>query len=285
MMRRRLGILVMVFLLSRGRGRASHLLEDETFEASGIAPGSSLTSRSEALNKALRAAIEQVLRTMIDPETMEQNSQLLDDEVYSNVERYFKGYKIIDDNEGEGEVYRIKVSGKVIQDKLKEDLEGLGLIKKEADHPHTMIVFLELIDGLEQPGQVAQIEVEKAFLKENFPLAEQIERELIRAQDITLSYEDPLKAAALGRRYGAQIIIVGQATSDLVQTSELYDVSIFCYKARISARAVRVDSCSILASGRIESLQRGPGRISTAKRALQDAGANLAYLLMEQIMK
>ncbi len=284
-MMRWLGILVMVFLLSSGIGKTSHFLEDETFEASGIAPGSSLTSRSKALNKALRAAIEQVLRTMIDPETMEQNSQLLDDEVYSNVERYFKGYKIIDDNEGEGEVYRIKVSGKMIQDKLKEDLEGLGLIKREEACPHIMVVFLELIDGLEQPGQVAQIEVEKAFLKENFPLAEQIERELIRAQDITLSYEDPLKAAALGRRYGAQIIIVGQATSDLVQTSKLYDVSIFCYKARISARAVRVDSASILASGRIESLQRGPGRISTAKRALQDAGANLAYLLMEQIMR
>ncbi len=284
-MRRWLGILLMVFLLSSGIGKTSHFLEDETFEASGISPGSSLTSRSKALNKALRAAIEQVLRTMIDPETMEQNSQLLDDEVYSNVERYFKGYKIIDDNEGEGEVYRIKVSGKVIQDKLKEDLEGLGLIKIEEARPHIMVVFLELIDGLEQPGQVAQIEVEKAFLKGNFPLVEQIGRELIRAQDITLSYEDPLKAAALGRRYGAQIIIVGQATSDLVQTSKLYDVSIFCYKARISARAVRVDSASIIASGRIESLQRGPSRISTAKRALQDAGANLAYLLMEQIMR
>lgn len=259
------------------------MAEGVTVEASGMAPGSSLTSRDEALNRALRSAIEQGVGTLVDSETMVRNFKLLDDRIYSEVKGYVSSYKIIEDNVGEGDIYRIRVEAVVALTKLRKDIEALGIMLERKERPRTMVVFSELIDGLEYPGQVTQTEVERAFLKEKFPLIDKAQMEVIKERDAALSYEDPLKAAALGKRYGAEVVIVGQATSDLVDTSRPYGVSVYAYQAQTSAKAIKVDTASSMVSDSATSFQRGGGRIPTAKASLKDAGAKLAYAMMDQI--
>ena len=43
--------------------------------------------------------------------------------------------------------------------------------------------------------------------------------EKIKERDVALSFDDPARAAALGQRYGAELVIVGKAVSDSVRTS------------------------------------------------------------------
>ena len=80
---------------------------------------------------------------------MVNNFQLLDDRVYSEVKGYVKSYQIIEDNKGEGDVYRIKVKARVALAMLMGDIQALGLIKEKKGNPRLMILFAESIDGVE----------------------------------------------------------------------------------------------------------------------------------------
>ncbi|MEA3560279.1 MAG: hypothetical protein U9R31_00710 [Candidatus Omnitrophota bacterium] len=251
----------------------------------GMAAGSSFISREEALNRALRNAIEKGVGVLIDSETMVQNFQLLDDKVYSQVKGYVESYEIISDNQGQGEVYRIKVKAIVALARLRKNIKGLNIVMEKKHKPRIMMIFSESIDGLEQPGSVVQTEMENAFLENNFPLIDKAQMEMIKSRDAALSYADPLKAAALGRRYGAEVVIVGQAASDLVDTSRPYGVSVYAYQTQVLVRVIKVDIASLMASDNIESLQRGGGRIPTAKKSLKDAGDQLADTIMKGLVE
>ncbi len=278
-----IGILLLVIFLS-GKTVLAQIEEKEVI-GEGIAVGSSLASRQEALNRALRNAIEKGVGVLIDSETMVQNFQLLDDKVYSQVKGYVKSYQIVDDNQGKEGFYRIKLKTIVALGSLRKDLKALNIIMEKKGRPRIVMVFSETIDGLAQPGALTQTSLEKAFLENNFPVVDKPQMEMIKARDVTLSYNDPLKAAALGRRYGAEVVIIGQATSDLVDKSQPYGVSVYAYQAQVSARAIKVDTARLIASENVSSTQRGSGRIPTAKKSLDVAGQELADVMMNQIVE
>ncbi len=278
-----IGILLLVIFLS-GKMTLAQIEEKEVI-GDGIAVGSSLASRQEALNRALRNAIEKGVGVLIDSETMVQNFQLLDDKVYSQVKGYVKSYQIVDDNQGKEGFYRIKLKAIVALGSLRKDLKALNIIMEKKGRPRIVIVFSETIDGLTQPGALTQTSLEKAFLENDFPVVDKPQMEMIKARDVTLSYNDPSKAAALGRRYGAEVVIIGQATSDLVDKSQPYGVSVYAYQAQVSAKAIKVDTARLIASENVSSTQRGNGRIPTAKESLDAAGQELADVMMSQIVE
>ncbi|MBI1871676.1 MAG: hypothetical protein HYS07_10885 [Chlamydiae bacterium] len=253
-------------------------------EGVGRASGSTLQAHDEALNRALRAAIEQGVGSVIDSETMVNNFQLLDDQVYSQVKGYVRGYEIIEDNQGEGGLYVIRVRAAVALGLLEKDLKALKLTMKRRGNPRVMFVFSELIDGLEQAGAVTQTEMERAFLAKDFSLVDKAQMQMIKERDAALSYANPQQAAALGRRYGAEMVIVGQSTSDLMDTSKPYGVSVFAYRSQISARAIKTDTAEVMVSDDAEAEARGPGRIPTAKDALRQGAQDLSRKMMVELV-
>ncbi len=257
---------------------------EKIIELEGKAAGSDLKAHDEALNRALRAAIEQGVGSVIDSETMVSNFQLLDDQVYSHVKGYVTNYEVIGDNHGEGGIYIVRVRATVALGLLEKNLKALKLTMKRRGNPRTMFIFSELIDGLEQAGAVTQTEMERAFLAKEFPLVDKAQMQMIKERDASLSYADPQKAAALGRQYGAEIVIVGQATSDLVDNSRPYGVSVFAYRSQISAKAIKTDTAEVMVSDQADSEARGGGRIPTAKDSLRQGAAQLAERMMVQVV-
>ena len=229
--------------------------------------------------------------TLIDSESLAQNFQLLNDEVYSQVKGYVREYDIIADNNGSGNIYRITVRATVILASLEKDLKALNIIKNEKGNPRVMVLFAELMDGLPIAGNIVQTEMEKVFLKKGFPLVDKSQFQAIQSRDATLSYADPMKAAALGRRFGAEVVIVGQASSDLVDSSQPYGVSVYYYQAQISAKAIKVDTAQIMA---VESVQtdwrkagqgQASGRMESAKQSLNAGGELIAAAMISQILE
>ncbi len=269
----------------------------KTIEAEGVAaitgdgPDAVLNARDEALKRALRRAVEQGVGALIDSESMAQNFQLLNDEIYSQVKGYVSEYDIIADNGGKDGIYRVTVAATVVLAQLRKDLKALNIIKHEKGNPRIMILFSEVMDGLPISGAVAATKMEQIFLKHGFPVVDKAQMMAIQERDATLSYADPQKAAALGRRFGAEVVIVGQASADLVDSSQPYGVSVFYYQSQISAKAIKVDTAMVMAAGSAESDWRKPGqgqgsgRMEAAKESLAAAGETLADNMMNQILE
>ena len=281
-MKRFIGMFLMGFVISTPSLWSQ--VAERVIEAEGKAAGAALQAHDEALNRALRNAIEQGVGSVIDSETMVSNFQLLDDQIYSQVKGYIKSYEVIGDNQGEGGIYIVRVRAVVALGMLEKDLEAMNITMKRRGNPRVMIIFAELIDGLEQAGAVTQTEMERAFLAKSFPLVDKAQMQMIKERDASLSYADPQKAAALGRQYGAEIVIVGQATSDLIDNSRPYGVSVFAYQAQISAKAIKTDTAEMMVADQVESEARGGGRVPTAKDALKKGAGDLANRLMPQIV-
>jgi len=275
----------------------SQPVAEKVIEAEGIAAvmgeGSEnlLLARDEAVKRALRRAIEEGVGTLIDSESLAQNFQLLNDEVYSQVKGYVREYDVVADNNGVDNIYRITVRATVVLASLEKDLKALNIIKSEKGNPRVMVLFAELMDGLPIAGNVVQTKMEKIFLKHRFPLVDKSQFQAIQSRDATLSYADPMKAAALGRRFGAEVVIVGQASADLVDSSQPYGVSVFYYQSQISAKAIKVDTAQIMAVESIETDWRKPGqgqasgRMESAKQSLGAGGEMIADQMISQIVE
>ncbi|MCX7827488.1 MAG: hypothetical protein N2689_18310, partial [Verrucomicrobiae bacterium] len=115
--------------------------------ADGRAAGTDLKARDEAINRALRAAIEKGVGTLVDSETMTQNFQLLDDRVYSQVKGYVRSYDVISDNNGEGGIYRVKVKAVVALGALRKDIQALNIIKSQKKNPRIMVMGVSRIEA------------------------------------------------------------------------------------------------------------------------------------------
>lgn len=285
-----------------GVGFAQSGLE-RVIEAEGVAAVTAtgadalLRARDEAIKRALRRAVEQGVGTLVDSESLTQNFQLLNDEIYSQVKGYVREYDIISDNKGADQIYRIKIRATVVLARLEKDLKALNIIKKEKGNPRIMVLFREMVDQLDQwnggviQGSIAQIEMEKVFLKKGFPLVDKGQMGAIKQRDVTLSYSDPAKAAALGQRFGAEVVIVGEASSDLVDHSRPYGTSVYFYQAQVSARAIKVDTATVMAVESVESDWRNPGegqgsgRLEAARQSLRSAGSDLADKMIIQILE
>lgn len=258
--------------------------QEKVVEATGMAVGHTLAAKDEALNRALRKAVEMGVGTVIDSETMVQNFQLLDDQVYSHVKGYVQSYEILDEQQTTDGLTHITIQAVVALGMLEKDLKALKITWNRRGNPRIMFLFSEIVDGLEQAGAVTQTTFESEFLKRDFPLIDKAQLQAIKEKDAAMNYQDPLKAAELGRRFGAEIVVVGQASADLVDSSRPYGVSVFAYEATISAKAIKTDTAEMMAADTSSFTARGGGRVPTARDAIKNAAIDLSKKMMKQIV-
>lgn len=257
-------------------------IAEKEITAEGLAPGTSPTARDAALGRALRSAVEQGVGVLIDSETLVENFQVLDDKVYSEAKGYVTGYEIISEKSGDG-LYRVKIKARVALGALTEDVKALGIIRAKLDNPRIIVLMDEYIDGVIQPRNIAGAEIEKVLMGKKFPVVSKAQLEKIKEKDATLAYSDPDKAAALGRRFGAEVVITGRATSDLIETSRPYGVAVYAYEARIEARGIKTDNAEVLAVDSVTAGARGSGRVPTANKAISGASEKLSDSFMKRI--
>jgi hypothetical protein len=150
-------------------------------------------------------------------------------------------------------------------------------------NPRIMIITVEYVDGIEQPASITQNESERKFIDSDFSLIDESQREMIKEKDAVLSFSNPDKAAALGRNYGAEIVVVIETKSNVVDTSQPYGVTVFAYECNATGKAVKVDTAEVITSHSSKAIERGGGRISTANKSCETAVSELADMVINDI--
>lgn len=258
----------------------------------GTGPEALQLAKDEAITRAQRRAIEQGIGTIVDSETMVENFQLLEDKVLSQVKGYITGFKVVKDNNGEGGVYSVTIEATVALAQIEKDVRALNIIKEKKNNPRMMVVIREYFEDpvygadFAKGGAVAQTAMEKELLRLDFPLVDRGQMGAINERDTQTAYNDPAKAAALGKRFGAEVVIVGEATSAQMDQSAPHGVAVYHCDAQISAKAIKTDNAQIIASESVTSgrVVKG-GRATAAKEALRLAGEKLASAMRSQILE
>ena len=107
-----------------------------------VMQGRADVARDIALEDALRRAVEQVIGTMVESETLVQNFQLISDKIYTQTKGYVTNYQVVSERR-DGELFRVTVKAAVDAGHLQADLQALGLLYRRMNKPRVMIIVAE----------------------------------------------------------------------------------------------------------------------------------------------
>ncbi|MAE13954.1 hypothetical protein CMO92_05305 [Candidatus Woesearchaeota archaeon] len=259
-----------------------------TSEGVGAVTVSAASARDMAIEDALRRAVEQVVGTFIDSESMVENMVLLSDTVYSKSRGYVKNYKIIQELE-ENSLYRIKIHATVGTDGIRGDLEAIGLLMQRKHKPRVMIIAVETIEEKDlqvlENLSVTENSMIRMFQQKGFKVidADTVKKVAKRDQLLSALQGDNMLAAKIGLQYGAEVVVIGKATassSGYVQN----DSKLQSINANVTARVIRADNAEIIAADDRMSTKAHISVVKGAHKAFKSAGEKLADTLIDQIL-
>lgn len=98
-------------------------------EGTGVITNNDLASaRNNAINNALRSAVEQAVATLDPLQTLDRKSQAIRDGIYAKSDQYIHDYKISSERQVQN-TYTVNVRSAVFVDSIRDDLQTLGLLK------------------------------------------------------------------------------------------------------------------------------------------------------------
>jgi len=249
--------------------------ETKIIFADGRAAGTDLKAKDAAVHDALRNAVEQGVGVVLASTSAVKDFKLLNDLIITQTTGYVQSYELVEEGKEAGE-YWVKIKAVVSVGKLNNDLLAKGLIYALKEKPVVMVLIAEKIDGEDQTSSNVGTKLESTLLEADMTLVDKAQLEQIKARDIAVNYKNPEKAAALGKRFGADIVIVGEANAEDAGSDVVYGETLYFYTANIDVKAVRTDTGTILAVDSYMAKKGAGGPKPAARAAFNTAGAKLA---------
>lgn len=133
------------------------------------------------------------------------------------------------------------------------------------------------------PDPAGETEIMKRFLEFGLDVIDSKQLEKIKAdKQYTLAFGDPRLAAQLASKYGADIIIVGEAFSEYSKSGN----GMSSCRARVEVKAVLTSNAQILAADGLHGSGLDVSEAIAGKTALRNAGGKIAdYFLLQLCAK
>jgi hypothetical protein len=196
-------------------------------------------ARDRALENALRTAVEQVVGTMVDSETLVKNNQLLSDKIYTQTAGYVSDYKIVSEKPDlDSNLFSLTVQATVKEGDLQSDLNGFGILMRRMKMPRVAVALREEVY---ETGSTTLI---KLLKDKGFLMVDTGGREPWR-QSTFWTIKENEQVDLLGK-YGAEVVILG--TSAGGRGASVAGSSMSTYTGTVSVKAIRSDTHEVLGS-------------------------------------
>ena len=279
---------LLVFLLMLGllaqRGWAGE--ETQVFTGEGTAAifdENVIAARGEALKKARINVLLRAMEEILPFEVIEEKGDVIESAIFSDLRVYLLDTKLVKEKEEDG-LYKVTIRATIDLDALKKMVRDKGLVPERglAYRPRIMVVIPEEHLSRQIPDPAAETEIIRQFVKERFYVVDQGQVKKIRYSDNTMAAArgDSEAAAAIGRKYGAEVIITGEAFSEFAGREE----GLVLCSARVEIRAIKTDTGQILYADAKDISALAVTENIAAKRALQRTASLLAPEFIDEIL-
>jgi hypothetical protein len=229
-------------------------------------------ARDQALEDALRKTVEQAVGTLVEAETSVQKGRLIDDLVRTGSKGYVKSYRILSERQNEN-IIRVAIEAVVDMDNLETDLAAMGLLYQRVRQPRLMVMVLERHAGRLTLDPAGETEIIQQLIQKGIRVVDQAQTQRIRESDQVRKALQGDKEAArqIGLRYDAEILIIGEASSEKVMQGGVLG-NMVSARARLDARAIRTDTGEILAADGQMAASVDLSEQLAGRKALTEAG-------------
>jgi len=250
-------------------------------------------ARDDAIEDALRNGIENALGLIVESETLVENYQLIEDNIFSKTQGYVQKYDVIREGKRNEQLYEVTVRAVVKMIDLKNDLEGIATLMRRKNTPRMMVIIEERNIG-EAPGLFHYFEADmnsaetalmEAFMSKGFKFVDlaTVKRNVKREQAAAILEGDVAQAAALGRTVGAEVVITGKALAKATVV-EVFGAKTRSQQATVTVRAIRTDTGDIIATSLAQGAFPHIDDVVGGTKAIQLACEKLSESLIDQIL-
>ncbi len=258
-----------------------------------IVAGDVAHARDDAINDALRTGLEQALGMLLESETLVENYQLIEDNIFSKTRGYVQSYEVIRERKRDEQLYEVTVRAVVKIANLKNDLDGIATLMRRKNMPRTMVMIKERNVG-EAPGMFHYFDVDlnisenaltSAMMEKGFKFVDRstVMAKMERDQASAILAGNNDLAASIGRSVGAEIVITGQAVASATQV-EVFGAQQRSQQAVVTIRAIRSDTGEIIAVADGQGAYPHINDIVGGTKAIQKASTAAAETLIDKIL-
>lgn len=251
---------------------------------SALMPGKPVDKAyDEAVKDAKRNAVQSGLGVLVSSETLVKNYQVVHDRILAQSAGYVRNFKVISKN-NEGDLYRVVIEAEVALATINSDLIAVGILKSEKGYPRIMIIGVEKVDGENMTTISSQTVIEDFLVSKGFDLVDESQVKEIKMRDEAMNSDDLNKAAALGKKFGAEVIILLEGLADYAGASNVYGAQMESYRGSVNARMIYTDTADMLGSANAKDQATGEGKPAAARLAFEKAGKKVAPVIMQKIL-
>jgi hypothetical protein len=200
-------------------------------------------ARDRAIESALRAAVEQVIGSMVDSESLVKNNELLSDKIYTQTHGYISNYNILGEKpDMDTNIYSVKIEATVKQGSLQDDLNSLGVLMRRMKMPRVAVVLNEV-------GWTATTQLQKMLRDKGFLVVDTGER--FHNEQFVREFwgmSEPAQTDLL-KQYGAEVVILGNA----LEASAGSAGPLASYRGSVSFRALKTDTKELLGTSSFQT--------------------------------
>lgn len=213
-----LGALTLCLLLSHTASFALNAEEQQAAEGIGtIVKQNQATARAQAINNALRKALEQALLTALEPVELMENAPALEHALYDRTLTYIRSYRVLwEYPDLQQRVYRVGIEATLALNEIDKTIQALHFSQSEAGKGRLLVLITE--QRLEHPhpssfdgsdGVVAQT-IRSYLDTHHLPTIQPLQGTAWDGQTSS--------ALAAGQRAGAEAVLIGQAKAEKVRS-------------------------------------------------------------------
>jgi hypothetical protein len=244
-------------------------------------------ARDEALRDAMRNAVEQAAGSFIASQSAVQNYQLIHDLIVSRARGFVKKYEILSEKRDATGVFTVQIKADVLTKAVADGWTETRSILVQKGMPRLMVFISEAVDDQAGEARTVQTQVEKALLKDGFPLIDmnQVKDNDKRDLEAARLADDLNKVAAISGRYKADIIVVGKSRATLTQSRPIYGVLTHLYGGDAEVRAIYSTNAKMLFSDASTASFGDRNRTLAARKVLELAGDEMGKKLKLQLVE
>jgi hypothetical protein len=248
--------------------------------------GSADVAKQQAVNQALRNAVEQAVGVFVNSSTKVQNYQVLEDSIYTKASGFVSGYDIIDGKAANG-IYTVKVRATVGVAPLAQQLKAMGILRQ-----WTIATVLKGSGYNADALESAETAINRQLVDAGFRTADRnvliaLDNPKLEAEMMQGQYA---RALAQLRDSGVDILVMGRASHERTAGAKVptyggMTVDLSTVKARLDVKAIRSDTGEIVAADIFEDQAVGSGMDTMSAQAVEKAGGTAADFLIGAIIK
>lgn len=250
-------------------------------------------ARDQAIDDALRKAVEQTLGTFVQSSTLVENNMVVEDNILSWSNGYVRSYRVIQEGSPDLANFEVTIEAIVELANLKNDWESVQNLIQRMGNPRVMFMVEEQnigestnrFDYLSVDMNITETTLLDKFISNGFECVDPatVRQNIEQDQAMAVLQGNTQMAAALAKNLGAEVVITGKAVAKVATGINLGGMK--SCQANITARVIKADVATVIATSSQHAAYPHIDEVTGGTEAIKKATNKMADELIDKITK